>query len=398
MKYAETSFRGRWKKRAVWFAVVCLLLTFWILGRRYPTGNSIANTLSWPSDGYQLAVHKLTYSSKKNHPDRHKPMKKESWMEEDSVPRENATCDKCCYRYTTIDKGLVKIRSKSDLRKRGCSKRFPDAIIFGVKKGGTTTLKNFLSYHPDIAFTQREVQFFTSTEERSKGLEYYRSRMIQSIPDQITMEKSPAYFQYRGIPALIRKALPRVKLITIMRDPVQRAISDYVHMRVTMAKKCNLTSSIAPDAKCQVDSANYFIGNTFEESVINSSGEVSRTNLLVAKGVYVTVLRGYLMYFHPKQILAIDGEAFINDPYPAVKRVEQFLGIRDYFTPDHFYFEAQKGFFCLNKPIPRNCMREAKGRPHPDVDDATLLKLRDFYRPYNKALNQLMKVDFRWSS
>ncbi|XP_022083490.1 uncharacterized protein LOC110975359 [Acanthaster planci] len=315
-------------------------------------------------------------------------------------------CAKCCYRYTTINNDITKVLDESQLRERGCQRRLPDAMIFGVKKGGTTTLKNFLSYHPDIAFTQEELKFFTSSKERAKGLEYYRSRMIYSTPDQISMEKTPAYSHYPKVPAMIANVLPDVKLIIIMRDPVERAVSDYVHMQVTIAKRCHklgtstltsLLTNITLPKDCDFFTR-YEINSTFDESVIDSKGRVKDRSQLISKGVYVKDIQRYLDYFKPEQILAIDGEAFILDPYPAVKKVEQFLGIRDYFMRDHFYFDVQKGFYCLNKPIPNNCMCPAKGRPHPRVHEDTLRKLRDFYRPYNAELKQLTKLDLHWSS
>ncbi|XP_033640370.1 heparan sulfate glucosamine 3-O-sulfotransferase 1-like [Asterias rubens] len=322
--------------------------------------------------------------------------------------RINETCDTCCYHYVTINKGIVEMASEEELAEKGCQQRLPDALIFGVKKGGTTTLKNFISYHPDIAFTQSELHYFTSTTEVQKGLQYYKSKMVYSTPGQVSMEKTPAYSHYPKVPALISRTLPNVKLIIIMRDPVERAVSDFVHLQVTMAQQCpeiNLHPVVGNDARGPVslgaacfNNSKYFISDTFENSVIGLDGAIRYTNQLVSKGVYVKDIRRYLKYFKADQILALDGNAFINDPYPTVKKVESFLGIRDYFTREHFYFDVQKGFFCLTKPIPNNCMNPSKGRPHPDISEETLAKLREYYRPYNKALNDLMNVDFNWSS
>ncbi|XP_038051765.1 heparan sulfate glucosamine 3-O-sulfotransferase 1-like [Patiria miniata] len=376
----DTSPYSRWRKRVILITVVSLLLAF-SLGMlegsgTHPRRKSHIKTWSRPGAGYQLEVDKTIPPNGDN---------------AITHAREDFNCDKCCYRYTTIENGILEIRSKSELQERVCKKRLPDVIIFGMKKCGTTSLKNFLSYHPDIAFTQNELTFFSSSD-RTKGVEFYRSEMVYSTPDQISIEKTPDYCHYPQVPRAIKAVLPNVKLIIIMRDPVERAISDFVHMQVSLAKKCKKKSA------CRLDDPAYYIADTFEDSIIDSNGDLNFSNLLVAKGVYVTYIRRYRKYFKPEQVLALDGETFIKNPYPAVKLVEQFLGIRDYFTRDHFYYDVQKGFFCLNKPIPNNCMKESKGRPHPEVNDETLRKLRDYYRPYNKALNKLMKVDFHWSS
>ncbi|XP_038051769.1 heparan sulfate glucosamine 3-O-sulfotransferase 1-like [Patiria miniata] len=395
MKYCVSSSNLR--KRVILVAVACLLLTISLLmlGGMHLRGDSIIKTRRRPGAWYKLKTHKTA------HPEKHT-----NATVGDSLSLKTSTCEKCCYRYTTVENGVLEIRSKSELKERGCKKRLPDAIILGVKKCGTTTLRNFLSYHPDIAFTQKELNFFTSSD-RIEGLEFYRSEMVYSTLDQISMEKTPAYSLHPNVPAMVKALLPDVKLIIIMRDPVERAISDFVHVQVTVAKHClkqkAFVSFISELRNITLPKGCDFfihseINNTFEESVIDSNGRVKVGSQLISRGVYVQDIQRYLEYFNPEQILVLDGEAFIKNPYPAVKLVEQFLGVRDYFTRDHFYYEVQKGFFCLNKPIPNNCMRRAKGRPHPEVNDETLGKLRDYYRPYNKALNDLMKVDFHWSS
>lgn len=104
-------------------------------------------------------------------------------------------------------------------------RRLPGALIIGVKKAGTRALLEFLRLHPDVRATGPETHFFD--RHYNKGVEWYRLQMPLSLPDQITMEKTPSYFVTREVPARIRAMRPDVRLLVVVRDPVTRALSDY---------------------------------------------------------------------------------------------------------------------------------------------------------------------------
>ena len=334
-----------------------------------------------------------------------------------------------CYLKTADRQGNFALMEEDDLEKRGCARRFPQAIIAGTKKGGTTTLKYFLSYHPDIAMATQEMKFFNANYK--KGLNWYKENMPYSTETQITMEKTPGYYVGHAIPERINSLLNKTtKIIIMMRDPVKRAISDFVHMtskinckdpnkdskhcarleQVTdfekrSAGKENATSSaVVPQPPKEVAKSleshsgkQYEIHKTFQESVLFPNGTVKSNNLLIDKGLYIDHLEYWLKSFPPDRLLLLDGEKFVSDPGPTLRSVEEFLGIRHYFTKDHFYFDQEKHFFCLRKPF-RNCMSDSKGREHPQVSDDVLKKLREFYRPYNEKLARYLNTTLLWNS
>ncbi|XP_031412239.1 heparan sulfate glucosamine 3-O-sulfotransferase 3A1-like [Meleagris gallopavo] len=112
------------------------------------------------------------------------------------------------------------------------SKRLPQAIIIGVKKGGTRALLEFLRVHPDVRAVGAEPHFFDRNYEQ--GLAWYRDLMPRTLEGQITMEKTPSYFVTKEAPARISSMAKGTKLIVVVRDPVTRAISDYTQ---TLSKK-----------------------------------------------------------------------------------------------------------------------------------------------------------------
>lgn len=111
--------------------------------------------------------------------------------------------------------------------------RLPQCLIVGVRKAGTRALLEYLSLHPSIAASKKETHFFDSDENFKKGLPWYLKFMPPSLPGQITIEKTPAYFLSHKVPSRIRASvLPhlsgKIKFLVVVKDPIERALSDYV--------------------------------------------------------------------------------------------------------------------------------------------------------------------------
>lgn len=116
-------------------------------------------------------------------------------------------------------------------------RRLPGCIIIGVRKGGTRALLEFLNLHPSIQKASDEVHFFDDNNKYSYGLTWYRKQMPYSFPDQVTIEKTPAYFITDSVPHRIHSMNSSIKLILIVRDPVTRLISDYAQLAENKAKR-----------------------------------------------------------------------------------------------------------------------------------------------------------------
>ncbi|KAF3818839.1 heparan sulfate glucosamine 3-O-sulfotransferase 6 [Mirounga leonina] len=254
-------------------------------------------------------------------------------------------------------------------------RRFPQALIVGVKKGGTRALLEFLRLHPDVRAIGSEPHFFDRCYER--GLAWYRSLMPRTLDGQITMEKTPSYFVTREAPGRIHGMSPDTKLIVVVRNPVTRAISDYAQ---TLSKTPGLPS---------------FRALAFRHGL----GPVDTAWSAVRIGLYAQHLDNWLRFFPLSRFLFVSGERLVSDPAGEVGRVQDFLGLKRVVTDKHFYFNATKGFPCLKKAQgssnPR-CLGKSKGRPHPRVPAAVVQRLRDFYRPFNRKFYQMTGQDFGW--
>ncbi|KAK2833515.1 hypothetical protein Q5P01_017404 [Channa striata] len=256
------------------------------------------------------------------------------------------------------------------------TKRFPQAIIIGVKKGGTRALLEFLRIHPDVRAVGAEPHFFDRFYD--KGLEWYRNLMPRTLDGQITMEKTPSYFVTKEAPSRVCTMNCKAKLIVVVRDPVTRAVSDYTQ---TLSKNPGLPS---------------FQSLALKNS---STGLIDTTWSAVRIGLYAKHLENWLQHFPLSHFLFVSGERLVSDPAGEMGRVQDFLGLKRVVSDKHFYFNQTKGFPCLKKPEgssrPR-CLGKSKGRPHPQIPSEVLQRLRDFYKPFNHHFYQMSGQNFGW--
>ncbi|XP_003217212.1 heparan sulfate glucosamine 3-O-sulfotransferase 3B1 [Anolis carolinensis] len=256
------------------------------------------------------------------------------------------------------------------------TKRLPQAVIIGVKKGGTRALLEFLRVHPDVRAVGAEPHFFDRNYER--GLAWYRELMPRTLDGQITMEKTPSYFVTKEAPARISAMSKDTKLIVVVRDPVTRAISDYTQ---TLSKKPDIPT---------------FESLTFKN---RTTGLIDTSWSAIQIGIYAKHLENWLLYFPIGQILFVSGERLISDPAGELGRVQDFLGLKRIITDKHFYFNKTKGFPCLKKAegsSKPHCLGKTKGRTHPSIDQKVVQRLREFYRPFNMKFYQMTGHDFGW--
>lgn len=137
----------------------------------------------------------------------------------------------------------------------------PDFIIIGAQRAGTTSLFEYVSHHPCIGCSfGKELHFFDNLKGSfQKGLMWYRAH-FPSYPymylakkvrgrDMITGEASPYYLFHPLAATRIARVLPRVKLIAILRNPVDRAYSHYHHNAKYKRETLSFEAALEKDRK-----------------------------------------------------------------------------------------------------------------------------------------------------
>nr|XP_039251023.1 heparan sulfate glucosamine 3-O-sulfotransferase 4-like isoform X1 [Styela clava]XP_039251024.1 heparan sulfate glucosamine 3-O-sulfotransferase 4-like isoform X1 [Styela clava] len=317
----------------------------------------------------------------------------------------------------------VKVRGniqKNLEKQKQLQKRLPQVIGIGVKKCGTGALRSFLRHHPSIKLPKMiEPHFFDNNSAFNKGREFYRSMMPITNENETTMEITPKYYVTEWVPGRIRKLYEEnyktLKFIVILCNPIDRLYSEYVHTKAasqvasqkyyleSQIGKYESVSHLAENLLHKVSSKLREIGDitgpqknpTFEK-FIHDNYEVS----FITNGIYAFHMQRWLRYFSSDQILVVNGEDLIKEPWTVMKHIQTFLGIERLLTKESFKFDAKKGFYCIGR-----CLGRGKGRTRSLTDkvktsDAQMTPkirnaLEDFYLPFNKRL-KLLNITLEW--
>lgn len=111
--------------------------------------------------------------------------------------------------------------------------RHPNLFIIGAMKSGTTSLHNYLGAHPDIFMCEpKEPGYFVEELALSRGLDWYLGLFSSAKDEAIVGESSTHYAKlplYRGVPERIAQFNANARIVYVVRDPIDRAISHYWH-------------------------------------------------------------------------------------------------------------------------------------------------------------------------
>jgi hypothetical protein len=195
--------------------------------------------------------------------------------------------------------------------------RFPSFIVIGAAKSGTTSLAKYLSQHPQVFLPkQKELFFFSHEPDDSFGigldLTSYSALYENAPPDVVLGEVSSAYLHFESSASKIKRYIPDVKLIAILRNPSERAYSEYLN-RVR-----DLDYRVF-DAKQRMMS--------FDEYVCEQPN-------LIRWGQYAQALAAYYTLFQANQIRVYLFEDLSQDGLSVMKDIFGFIGVDPNFNPD----------------------------------------------------------------
>jgi len=215
----------------------------------------------------------------------------------------------------------------------------PDIFITGVMKGGTTILHDYICTHPQIAAgTQKEIHYFSLFY--AKGAKWYEEHFT-NVPKGIrAIDASPTYFDTTNtaqIPRLMKAYAQDPRVIVITRDPVIRAISQFIHLKVTTS---------APALKdVHIDE---FFAQNIEDAYRQSTTLGYYLNLVLGFSLYTRKFLTYRQEFEKHQLLVLDNEALRQKPKEVMENVFSFLNV-DYVHNDVFGVEKFSNGSALNK-------------------------------------------------
>lgn len=200
-------------------------------------------------------------------------------------------------------------------------------VVIGAQKAGTTTLWQLLRDHPQLAFPPaKEAPFFTE-ESYARGLEWYlrtafadapAARLLGSVTPQYTMGTAAAPVPV--VAGRMARDAPGVRLVALLRDPVERALSQWTMSRRWGVERrpveVALREELAPGA------------------LEAARATPSTTNSYVAQGEYGRTLATYLRHFPREQLHVELTTSLERDPGAVVQRVLAFVGADHAWRPE----------------------------------------------------------------
>lgn len=185
-----------------------------------------------------------------------------------------------------------------------------DFVGIGAEKAGTTWVADCLREHPEVNVPKvKEIFFFNDYDPHflsiknyrySRGLSWYARQFNGGTKGKKVGEVSPTYLYSRVAAERIKKDFPQGKIIVVLREPVARAFSQYIH-----DKRLGVIKDI-----------------TFDETV-----RMYRNYL--EKGYYSKYLKNYFEIFGRENVFILFHEDLLGKPKKCVKDLYNFLGIKD---------------------------------------------------------------------
>jgi hypothetical protein len=251
----------------------------------------------------------------------------------------------------------------------------PDFFIIGAKKCGTTFLYHLLTQHPHVEHAaSKEMHFFDALFD--EGIEWYcRCFPTPRWKDgrrTITGEATPL-MAHRRAPRRMAEVIPQARLIALLRNPVDRAYSDFQQVACKGRETRTFEEAIGAQKTQPLGKE----GNTSENEGLISLDDDSE---YLTRSIYVDQLLRWSKFFRNEQMLVLKSEDFFERTADTLKLVLDFLNLPDW--------EPQ-----AREIIPK---KRNKGGYEQKMHPATKRRLEEYFEPHNRRLYEYLGVDFEW--
>lgn len=252
----------------------------------------------------------------------------------------------------------------------------PQFLVIGAMKAGTTSLYHYISQHPQVLPSRKkEIHYFDGgqnpeTDNYLKNYSWYKSHFPLKIslkPGMITGEASPRYLYDPRAPGRIAKVNHNMRLIVILRNPTERAISHYFHEKRQLREESSMLEALQNEESRMKQ---VMVEKEYNSSIFAHCSYKDR-------GLYGKQIKRYLEYFNREQLLILESQDFFTRPEENMRKVFQFLGVDSTYIPPHLEIKNKSA----NKT---------------EVDPQVYLMLDRFFHQHNLELFQLIGKRFDW--
>jgi len=249
----------------------------------------------------------------------------------------------------------------------------PSALIIGAQRSGTTSLFNYLVQHPGVLPpVVKEVHYFDI--HYARGLRWYRGRFPFSYrlrSGALTIDASPYYLTHPLVPERAARLLPAVKLVAVLRNPIERAYSHYQHELRDGRESLSFPEAIEREAERLAGEEDRLRADPAYYSYNHQRYSYAH------RGRYLEQLRRWTRHYPRSQLLVLQSEWLFRDPAAASAAVYDFLGL-----PPH-RLERYEPFF--------------QGKYEREIPAGLRSRLAAYFEPLNRELYQWLGQEFDWT-
>ncbi len=217
----------------------------------------------------------------------------------------------------------------------------PNLIVIGAQKSASTFIQDCLAEHPDVYMLNGETPAFESPDYEAGALNALE-KAFEGKSQAVLAIKRPCYVGKNEVPQRIFEHLPHAKLLAILRDPVDRAVSAYYH---------NIKYGFIPNIDIEIGMRKILLGEYQKK--------YPRSSEIIEFGFYYKHLNHYRHFFERNQLCILFHKDILGDRLGNVRKVYEYLGIDSQFIPsalkthpnDAVYQPARLAFLRLQNPI-----------------------------------------------
>ncbi|MDD1605891.1 MAG: sulfotransferase domain-containing protein [Methylococcaceae bacterium] len=270
--------------------------------------------------------------------------------------------------------------------------KYPQLLIIGTQKAGTTTLFDMLNCCPNFCgSSDKETGFFTKDVFYNQGNEWYLMQFEQCNSNAIKFEATPEYLYYPDTPKKIYSFNKRMKFIVVLREPAARCYSAWNMFRSFNENSAehiyNQFTQYANPPLREAISDLLFTEHfpSFKQAVFDDIERYqSKSNdwepSFVRRGLYCEQIENYLQYFRLSEFLFLE-QRELNHPDLVLKKISNFLDIEIDTT-------------AIENPVISNT---GAYEAHDESLDETMFMLKSFYKPFNDRLFSQIGIEYDWN-
>lgn len=183
-----------------------------------------------------------------------------------------------------------------------------DFMVIGAQKAATTFVTEQLRSHPSVFMPKSEVPFFEDPDYADGDLRRLGASVRAAPPGTLVGIKRPAWIGRPEVPARIASDYPNVRLIAVLRNPIDRAVSAYFH---------SLRAGTLPVVDVNVGL----------EKILTKEWDTPAARQVLEYGLYGKYLAMYSRLFPRGQMLVLLQEEIRGSPARQLEKLSRFLGI-----------------------------------------------------------------------